>query len=210
MKPLPTEPAEGSVPFFSYSSLISYNTAIILILSSAYGKKKKKVSFLKEEERTLVSEQSRSNHKEDTELRWTFLLGAVPYHSPPSCDHHSLTAFRGSPLGTQAWTQPPPRSAVQEGDGRSSQPASGPVPPSVAPHLLRRLGGPASRAQSDPGGERRQQAGCRVRQPHGLPGAGRPSATPPVWSSALLSAGQLAPCWKRGVFFSVPEVVCSF
>lgn len=85
--------------------------------------KKKKVSFLKEEERTLVSEQSRSNHKVDTELRWTFLLGAVPYHSPPSCDHHSLTAFRGSPLGTQAWTQhtlPPQRCA---GRGRPFLPA---------------------------------------------------------------------------------------
>lgn len=71
----------------------------------------------------MVSEQSRSNHKEDTELRWTFLLGAVPYHSPPSCDHHSLTAFRGSPLGTQAWTQhtlPPQRCA---GRGRPFLPA---------------------------------------------------------------------------------------
>lgn len=127
MKPLPTEPAEGSVPFFSYSSLISYNTAIILILSSAYGKKKKKVSFLKEEERTLVSEQSRSNHKEDTELRWTFLLGAVPYHSPPSCDHHSLTAFRGSPLGTQAWTQPPPPAALcRKGTAVSPSPLPAP------------------------------------------------------------------------------------
>ena len=70
----------------------------------------------------MVSEQSRSNHKEDTELRWTFLLGAVPYHSPPSCDHHSLTAFRGSPLGTQAWTQPPPPQRCA-GRGRPFLPA---------------------------------------------------------------------------------------